>query len=469
MNICFIACFNKTVFFQCIAKELERRINNLSVSWISTSPTWTKYLIDHGVNQNKITQIHKNEHISSQEESIAREALRESEKINGVSANFIIQSDRIISHWPQDQSEKYLLYCTHKIIEKIKNENIKLIFGEATALHETLTAFICKTRGAEFKKPHTIRIPSNYFAFFEGYLEDKIHEISHKINQSKFTAEELITDVTKNNKKPQYFYTNNKPHKIFDKKLIKSIPKKLLTTLSEQKTNAAEKSISHHLFIEKKYLASVRAKLLEKYIAFENPVHGEKNILFTLHKQPEASIDVLGTEHSNQIELIKKISIHVPSQYKIYVKEHSNAIGDRPLKYLKNIQKIPNVRLIHPNTDSHKLIKNSSLVITISGTIAYEAAIFGVKSATLSPMFFNTLPSCKQIQNPSAIPLLLSSPNNHSLSRVKSAIEEILKKAHPGIISDPISLPECISKENIETVSNAFELLINEKETSYNM
>lgn len=188
-----------------------------------------------------------------------------------------------------------------------------------------------------------------------------------------------------------------------------------------------------------------------------------------MHKQPEASIDVLGTEYSNQIELIKKISIHVPSQYKIYVKEHSNAIGDRPLKYLKNIQKIPNVRLIHPNTDSHELIKNSSLVITISGTIAYEAAIFGVKSATLSPMFFNTLPSCKQIQNPSAIPLLLSSPNNHSLSRVKSAIEEILKKAHPGIISDPISLPECISKENIETVSNAFELLINEKETSYNM
>lgn len=468
MNICFIACFYKTIFFLRIAKELEKRIDDLSISWISTSPRWTKYLIESGVCYDKITQITPMEKIQQQDKQSAKETLTESENINEKSANFIIQSDRIISHWPQTKAEEYLLYCTHKISKKIKEEKIKLIFGEATALHETLAAFICKVHGAEFKKPHTIRIPSNRFAFFDGYLEDKIHEA--KTLNATLPIEDFINDVIKKNKKPQYFYKNNKRPKLLDTTLLKSIPKKIISAIKEQKNNAAEKSIFHHLFIEKKYLAPIRAKRLHSNINFENPVPGEKNILFTLHKQPEASIDVLGTEHSNQIDLIRKISINTPSEYKIYVKEHSNAIGDRPLSYLRSIGKIPNARLINPSHDSHELIKNSSLIITISGTIAFEAALFGVKSATLSPMFFNTIPSCTYIRNPSDLVPILNKPSTYSPEATKAAFSRIIKNSYQGTISDPISFPECISEKNISLVTDAFEALINEKkETTHNM
>ncbi|MFS2122310.1 hypothetical protein [Pseudomonas sp. Pseusp97] len=320
----------------------------------------------------------------------------------------------------------------------------------------------------EFKKPHTIRIPSNRFAFFDGYLEEETYK--NKILNSELSPEEIIQEVTERNKKPAYFYTNNKTPKILDKKLLKTIPKKLISAIKEQNSNAAEKSIFHHLFIEKKYLFPIRANRLYSNIRFENPVPGEKNILFTLHKQPEASIDVLGTEHSDQIDLIRKISINTPSQYKIYVKEHSNAIGDRPLSYLKSIKKIPNVRLINPSHDSHELIKNSSLVITISGTIAFEAALFGIKSATLSPMFFNILPLCTYIRNPSDIPQLLSEPSIYSPDLTKIAFRQIIKDSYQGIISDPISDPDCISEKNISLVSDAFERLINEKkEATHNM
>ncbi|WP_448679748.1 hypothetical protein [Pseudomonas nicosulfuronedens] len=468
MNICFIACFYKTVLFQRIAKELENRISNITISWISTSPKWTNYLVNNGVRKELITQITPRDEIQFQDRKIARETLDKAEKINDRSANFIIQSDRIISHWAQDRAEEYLLYCTHTINKKIKNEKIRIIFGETTALHETLTAFICKTQGAEFKKPHTIRIPSNRFAFFDGYLEENTHK-NNTLN-SELSLEDIIQDVTERNKKPAYFYINNKKPKILDKKLLKEIPKKLISTLKEQSNNAAEKSIFHHLIIEKKYLAPIRAKRLYRNIKFESPVPGERNILFTLHKQPEASIDVLGTEHSNQIELIRKISINTPSQYKIYIKEHSNAIGDRPLSFLKSIKKIPNVRLIDPAHDSHELIKKSSLVITISGTIAFEAALFGIKSATFSPMFFNTLPLCTYIRNPSDIPRLLSESPTHSPDITKIAFSQIINNSYQGTISDPISDPDCISEKNISLVSDAFERLINEKkEATHNM
>ncbi|MFS2122311.1 hypothetical protein [Pseudomonas sp. Pseusp97] len=148
MNICFIACFYKTVLFQRIAKELEKRIEDITISWISTSPKWTNYLTNNGVRRELITQIAPRDEIQSQDKETAREILAKAEKLNGKSANFITQSDRIVSHWAQDRAEEYLLYCTHIINEKIKGERIKIIFGETTALHETLTAFICKIQGA---------------------------------------------------------------------------------------------------------------------------------------------------------------------------------------------------------------------------------------------------------------------------------------------------------------------------------
>lgn len=462
MNICFITCFNKTIFFKKIADNLERSIPDLNIHWISTSPKWSQYLIANGTNPKNISQINSDEMIAEAEVEEATQILSAAEKRNQQSANFIFLTDRIIKHWHADRATHYLLLCTNIIHKALTKNKIKFVFGEATALHEVLTAFLCHDSGIEFLKPHTIRIPTTHFAFFKGYLENNFH--SNNTTPSKLdieTAEKQIVSVTEKNQKPDYFYLNNKRPSYLQKKFIVSVLRKIPDSYREPKKNASEKSIYHHVFIEQKFLTPLKSLILSKSKLFEQPVTGEKFILYTLHKQPEASIDVLGTAYSNQIELIRNISINTPRDYKIYVKEHSNAIGERSLNYLNTIKKIPNVRLIDPSYDSHELIKTSELVLTISGTIAFEAALYGKKSATFSPMFFNAISNCHHITTPTLIPkLLLTSHIENTSNDTTKSLAKIVSNAFLGSISDPVSSPNCISDENINNVSIAFKTCI---------
>ena len=458
MNICFITCFNKTIFFKKISDYLEETNPEITIYWLSTSPKWSQYLIDNGTNPENITQINADEKLLPAEEEKAKQLISFAEHKNKKSANFIFLSDRIINHWNHNKAEEYLLLATKKIHDSLSTNQIKIVFGEATALHEVLTAFLCEANAVAFLKPHTIRIPTTHFAFFKGYLENNFateDTLPSSIDIEK--AEQQIISVTKKNQKPDYFYINNKRPNYFDKKFLTSAIKKIPDSYIEPKKNASEKSIYHHLFIEQKFLTPLKSLISSKSNQFEDPIEGEKFILYTLHKQPEASIDVLGTAYSNQIELIRNISINTPRDFRIYVKEHSNAIGERPLNYLDTIKKIPNVRLINPTFDSHLLIKKSELVITISGTIAFEAALYGKKSATFAPMFFNKISNCHYIKSPDMIPEILSAPLIADPdSNLKETLSSIISNSFIGSISDPVSYPNCISEENIMNVGSAF-------------
>ena len=71
-----------------------------------------------------------------------------------------------------------------------------------------------------------------------------------------------------------------------------------------------------------------------------------------MHVQPEASIDVVGTKYSNQIEFVRNIANTTPNEYSIIVKEHSHAIGNRSINFYKSLLEIPNVVLLHPNENA---------------------------------------------------------------------------------------------------------------------
>ena len=62
---------------------------------------------------------------------------------------------------------------------------------------------------------------------------------------------------------------------------------------------------------------------------------------------------------------------------KLLVKEHPAAFGKRPLSYYKKLLAIPNVELIDSSVGTTKIIKYSSLVTTISGSVGFEGIILG--------------------------------------------------------------------------------------------
>ena len=103
--------------------------------------------------------------------------------------------------------------------------------------------------------------------------------------------------------------------------------------------------------------------------------HGNRYALFTLHKQREASIDVMGGIHTNQQALIEVLSQSLPLHTTLLVKEHSNAIGDRGRDFYSSILARGNVRLVDPWLNIHELLREVDVVFSVSGTVGMEASV----------------------------------------------------------------------------------------------
>jgi hypothetical protein len=73
-------------------------------------------------------------------------------------------------------------------------------------------------------------------------------------------------------------------------------------------------------------------------------------------------------------------------------------VGFRTRAYYKEIKKIPNVKLIHPNFDSYKIINDSKAIYTISGTVGWEGLILKKPIITFGDVFYNALSNVKKIK-----------------------------------------------------------------------
>lgn len=111
----------------------------------------------------------------------------------------------------------------------------------------------------------------------------------------------------------------------------------------------------------------------QKRKTVENTVGDKPFLYFPLHVDPEMSTMVLADKLTDQIAVIERISKSMPAGTKLLVKEHIPCIGMRPKGFYDRIKNLPDVHLVSPFNDNFELIKNSDLVVTMTGSAAWEA------------------------------------------------------------------------------------------------
>jgi hypothetical protein len=108
------------------------------------------------------------------------------------------------------------------------------------------------------------------------------------------------------------------------------------------------------------------------------PVQDEKFIYFPLHLQPELSTSALGTEYSDQLSGLERLSALVPADFWIYVKDNPKQTEmQRGPLFFKRLEALKNVRLVDRALSSIELIKASKGVAVITGTAGWEALFHG--------------------------------------------------------------------------------------------
>lgn len=461
MRICFQSIFNKTIFFKAVADRLEQ--SGHDIFWTATSQKWTDWLMLRGVKRENILLLRYDQCDYSGDISEENERLlTELESISGLNFKKIFFMDRVVSKWPWEKAKQYFGFVASRLSGFLTDKKIDMMLGEGTSSDEIINAITCQRHSVRFYNLGTIRIPSDRFAFFKGYLMAEFEEITDACETDRFLAmaddahERLLAGM-----KPNYWHWNNEFPKM-NLSFMSKLSGKVREALVESRHDATVKPLSYHLIHERQYLKPLRHALMRFIPIFETPSEGERYVLYTLHKQPEASIDVFGADYANQYELIKNISRNLPHDVWLYVKEHSNCLGDRSIRELKRIKRIPAVRLVNPFVDIHSLIKGALAVLSVSGTVAFEAGLHGIPAGTFSKMYFNALPSVTYLQSVEEVrELICSGTRQDRMSDMdRQELAHIIANSCEGVIGGPLSTPVCMDPNNIISVASGIDKLI---------
>jgi len=147
-------------------------------------------------------------------------------------------------------------------------------------------------------------------------------------------------------------------------------------------------------------------------------ISNEKFVYFPLSVEPERTLSISAPFYMNQLEIIKHLAKSIPVDYRLYVKEHMGMKYRhwRPISYYKEIMSLPNVTLIHPSLSNKELLKNCSIVCTVTGTAGLEAAYHGKSSIIFGHTSYDSLPTVHKIKNLEDLPKIIKTCLNEKVN-----------------------------------------------------
>ena len=346
------------------------------------------------------------------------------EKYN-MSLWLIAANDRFFNHF-----NKFYKFSSDEILSILEDEiklfemvldEVKpdfLIMFETHQQHNHIFYEICKARNIKILLTTTTRVPSPSGSLHSDmfYLTDEIDKFlplpkSTKPNMSKkINTKEKLENTDNSNLDKRIHDTSRTSNSKFFQSFLKFLFTKdtnvqtHFTYYGRSKIKVIFKTVIREL--EKKYRENFMEKNLDKNIENVSPF-----VYFPLHQEQERILLLGAPFYVNQFEVIQHIAKSLPIGYKLYVKDHPvmNVRGWRTVSEMKKIMNLHNVKLLHYSTNSEEIIKKSSLVISIKGSSAIQAAFNNKPSIIFENIGLYQLSSIHKLQCITELPQAIKS------------------------------------------------------------
>lgn len=455
--VAFILNQAKSEFYHAWGQELEKI--GIPVFYISPSPRWSRWMRAQGVAPERLLNLSDLETEWHEDRVIPEEdldLLRRAEAAGPLSVASMILMDRTLNRWPQARALAYAASVGKAIDAYLRKHAITTVLGETTWLVELLGAQIAAATGGRFYAPSTARIPSERLVFFEGPVQRSFLRLREIQTADLTAARQQIQELE--SRKPQPYYMALRTP--IGHQLRHFLSEAVLHLMRRKETTGDISVQPLHLRISNQLKQRRNRRTVARAVAFETPdlPASAPYVYLTLHKQPEASVDVLGAPYVNQLENIRALSRLLPVGYELWVKEHKSALGDRAPRWYEALRNIPGVRLISPQADGFSIMRSAQLTVSPSGTASFEAGVLGHRSVCFAPMYFSDVLHLKQF-DPFAMDKqqfqeLLTAPAPSRETR-EVFLAHIFANSFAAVIGDPIGDPSCLEPDNLMRLAEA--------------
>lgn len=174
-------------------------------------------------------------------------------------------------------------------------------------------------------------------------------------------------------------------------------------------------------------------------------------VYYPLHVSPESSINGLSPYFVDQTRALDRLILALPANYSLLVKEHPAMMGARESGFYQMLRRKPGVLLVHPKVSSLDLIRNASLVATVTGTVGLECYFLDKPCVMFGENFFKHL--CLSWRDEgstsSHILKLIDTYRAPSSEEKKREIAKFLNVGELFLLTDPLIAPAVLSPANL--------------------
>ena len=186
---------------------------------------------------------------------------------------------------------------------------------------------------------------------------------------------------------------------------------------------------------------------------------GRAFVYFPLHVSNDYKIARVVPHWSDQVSVIAQVADALPSGYDVVVKEHPLAIGRTSLETLVRIARIPNVRIVPPETSSHALIREASAVTVISSTVGLEALLYAKPVVTIGRPFYAGAEVTLDVDSTMELRRAMSEILRYrpDRERIHQFLFAAMQRCHPGA---PVQVDR--SRENALQLAGTLDRVVRE-------
>jgi Capsule polysaccharide biosynthesis protein len=180
-------------------------------------------------------------------------------------------------------------------------------------------------------------------------------------------------------------------------------------------------------------------------------------VFFPLHYEPESSLLYLAEFYSNQATVIENLSKCLKVNQILVVKEHPAQAGMLTTRAYRNLTKrISNLYYLPSSVSSFDIINKSSLIVTISSHLGWEALILGKPVVLMGKMFYDKHPNVNLFQGFEALRHSIRT-DNFKIPDDEQTIKymsHIIEYSHFGT---PFLSDNLYKKDNLDLIIKAIE------------
>jgi hypothetical protein len=349
--------------------------------------------------------------------------------------------------WPHDASS-YSLYLICKHYYKID-----VLFISPIAFFNIHTSIIDSSID---KYTHIIgdSLDSQFSPFIKFY--ESSEDLSPSIEVSEYLSAMRGEQATANSM-IMYEWEDEKRSPIFRLSyFIKLIIKTLLSGYGFKQAEVSWKknrkpyylpcSRMNHLeyFLFEELLRNKNKRLLKYYKPLcVEPNFNKKYIYFAAPYQPEAVTSTNAGVYDDIMLAVNILSSILPDDWVIYYKENPMTFGrgvwlqgalERDKYYFQRLDSYKNIKLVSSDVNSFKLIDGAQAVATVSGTVAWEAAVRGKPALSFGSAWYMGCQSIFWIKTLQDAQIAMEKivggwkPEQTDINRYAAAIEKIAVK-----------------------------------------